>query len=212
VYVPLKDVVRLHNGQEVRGILKFEPSGNCYFENAALNYLCRSKILEDLSLLDFTEGYYTVRVPRSKSKKRKRPGSSVDDEVFPYMAETSMFKHPSVVGSGKNKGQCAQGSKLRDDIRLGRVSQWMFPDTAEFKADMFTCSRSEFNHSMEKYAQLVLALCLPHRSRDDLVTVGENEYPYLMKLRQVKVEDELRQQAMAKPTVFTDRSCTFLQP
>ena len=201
-YCPLKDVVRIHNKQAIRGTLKFSFSGDCFFENAALNYLCRSKQLEDLSLRDFTERYYARSAPRDFDP----------DEVFPFEAETVAFQHPSVLKRGSRKGKCSQGLQLRDAPALMRVSQWMFPDTAEFKADMLVCDPTAFTRRMEECAQLVLCLFVPHRCKEDLMAEGGVQFPHITKLQHLCARDEMRNSSCGTgPHFFTPRNTSFLQ-
>ena len=157
-YCPLKDVIHLHNKQAIRGLLKFTPKGDCFFENAALNYLCRPLKLENVSLRDFTELYYTMYTSKASNP----------DSFFPYEPETNHFKHPSVIQTGSRAGKCAQGVMLRDTSTLIQVSQWMFPDTAEFKSNLLTCNPTSFTTPMEVYSQNVLSFFLPHRLSNDL--------------------------------------------
>ena len=103
LYCPLKDLVRLHNKEEVKGTLKYQPSGECFFENYALHYLCRHAELEQLSLRSFIEGY----IIRSVSSENK--------EVLPFIADTGHYQHPSRRKKGNRKGQCSQGVIDRDN-------------------------------------------------------------------------------------------------
>ena len=202
-YCPLKDVVRIHNKQAIRGTLKFSFSGDCFFENAALNYLCRSKHLEDLSLRDFTERYYARSAPRDFDP----------DEVFPFEAETVAFQHPSVLKCGSRKGKCSQGLQLRDAPILMRVSQWMFPDTAEFKADMLVCDPTAFARWMEEYAQLILCLFVPHRCKEDIMAEGGRTVSvHIRKLQHLCAADEMRNSSYGTGAYFfTPRNTSFLQ-
>ena len=90
-YCPLKDVLKLLANSEVDAVAKYDEDGNVYFENLALHYLCRPTVLEDISLKEFFEQYYVVSVDAGV-RKRKRGG---EDEVFPFIADTGFFKHPS---------------------------------------------------------------------------------------------------------------------
>ena len=69
VFCPLKDVVRLHNKQEVNGTLNVPKEGSTFFENLALHYLCRHEDLEDVCLKDFCENYEVVYCPTRQKKK-----------------------------------------------------------------------------------------------------------------------------------------------
>ena len=209
-FCPLSDVVRLHNKQEVRGSLKYTPNGTCFFENQALDYLCRSEKLEDLCLFDCTQECVSHPVPKkatgTKKKKRKT------NPVLPMRPDTGHYAHPSVVKRGKNKGTCSQGFKEREERVYARISQWMFPDTADFKGDIRTAAPNDLNSKMEVYAQLVLCLFMPHRSRDD-ITVAGSPFPCTEKLQEVwNVEEGHRSRGENdRIRVFTTEHTTFLQ-
>ena len=51
-YCLLRDLQRIHNKQKIREILKCTANKSCYFENLALNYLCRHESLKTLSSAD----------------------------------------------------------------------------------------------------------------------------------------------------------------
>ena len=195
LYCPLKDLVRLHNKQAVKGTLKYEPKGDCFFENYALHYLCRPAEFEEVSLREFTECY----VVKNVSKK--------NEDIIPFLADTGHYRHPSARKRGKTKGKCAQGLIEREEYGLLRVSQWMFPDTASFKGNILFCAPEDINSKMEEYAQLVLSLFLPHRHEGELKSVGDTRFPYVYKLREV-YEVENRGQDFQ---VFSEQNTTFLQ-
>ena len=197
-FCPLKDLVRLHNKQEIKGRLKYTPSGDCYFENHALHYLCRPREIEDSSLRFFVENFFVCSTYREK-------------EAVPFLADTGFYQHPSVLKRGGRNGTCAEGVKERADSVLIRVSQWMFPDTASFKCNIFECDESQMNSKMEEYAQLVLTLFLPHRHIGDLKPAGSSKYPYVMKLREVYHQDVMRKQRGEREVVFTKSNIDFLQ-
>ena len=201
-FCPLRDLVRLHNHQDINADLKYTPSGDCFFENLALDYLCRGEQLADVGLADFTEKYYTKHVPKKNDDT---------EEVIPFAADTGHYQHPSVLKTGFRRGKCSHGSAERSDRVLFRVSQWMFPDTACFKTNILTCREDEFKPKMEEHSQLVLSLFYPHRSSADLKALGKTDYPCLHKLRQVYCMDQQRHQYQETPVVFTDRNVAFLQ-
>ena len=90
VYCPLKDVIKVHKKHYIGGSLSIDPyeEDNNFFQNWALNYLCRPRELETLSLFDFTEKFEAVWV---KEKEEK------DKVVTRFQADTGYFKRPSVV-------------------------------------------------------------------------------------------------------------------
>ena len=201
-YCPLRDVVRIHNKEDISGMLKYAEEGTeQYFENQALDYLCRHEELEDDSLAVFTNLYCVKNVPTNN--KEKISG------IYPFKAKTDHYIHPTVIKSKKSKrvGQCAKGSILRDTPVLFRVCQWMFPDTASFGANILTCDETEFNNNMEGYAQLVLSLFMPHRHCSDL-QLGET-FPHLRKFRQVHESESHMEDS--KKVVFTEANVRVLQ-
>ena len=100
----MKDLVRIHNKEDVKGTLKYQPDGECFFENYALHYLCRHQDLEDLSLRDFVERFKVVYI------------SPKDEEYPPFIADTGHYQHPSLIKRGARKGQCCQGTIDRDKM------------------------------------------------------------------------------------------------
>ncbi len=204
VFCPVIDVVRLHNHQDISGVLNVTPTGETYLENQALHYLCRPDTTDSVSLLDFTERYVSGNVTKRKND---------DNPVVPFIADTTFFKHPSV-RKGKKKqpmDTCSQGVKFRDSPVLAKVPQWVFPDTADFHGNVLTCEESKITRAMNTYAQYVLTLLLPHRSSADLKGTGNSEFKYALKLRDVFDADEYRKQIGEEPIVFTQRNVSFLQ-
>ena len=106
-----------------------------------------------------------------------------DEDALPFEADTSFYRHSSVLKHGTRKGMCAEGVKKCENYVLICVSQWMFPDTASFKGYIFECDGSDMNSKMEEYAQLDLMLFLPHHHVGDLKINGTAKFPYLLKLR-----------------------------
>ena len=202
-YCPLRDVVRLHNKEDISGMLKFDPdSKEQYFENTALDYLCRNEQLEQCNLARFTNVFCQKHVPVNNDEDVTG--------VYPCIPKTAHYSHPSVIKSKKSKrvNQCARGAKARDSPVLFRVCQWMFPDTASFGADILTCDESQFNNNMEGYAQLVLTLFMPHRHSSDIKAEG-GSFPYVRKFREVyESESELDDD---NKVVFTDANVKVLQ-
>lgn len=199
IWCPLKDVVRLHNKQDIVGVLKLSDKGPSFFESAALNYLCRAKELESVCLKDFTEQYYSTYVPKEND----------DNEVLPYLPDTGFFQHPSVLCSGINKGKCKQGVGVRELRGHIKLAQWMFPDTADFKGSIIDCHDSVINNKMEVYSQVVMTLLLSHRSSEDLQIPGNR--PYTMKLRQTYKKEMRDRNKGIPPKVFTEAHMQFLQ-
>ena len=200
-YCPLKDIMRLHKNRKVDSVLKVTTEGTTFLENQALHYLCRPKELEDFGVRDFYEQYAV-----SWTGKRSSEGP-----ILPFIANTGFYEHPSAVTEGRQKGKCRQGVYEKKEFGFIKVSQWSFPDTANFKADILTCDVSKLNSFMETYAELVLTLFHPHRSPEDLKVAYNTIYPFTMKLREVFEEDEARVlRYNLKPIVFTPQNVQFL--
>ena len=64
-----------------------------------------------------------------------------------------------------------------------KISQYLFPDTVDFQANITSCHESQINLSMEKYAKAALCLLMPHRSVDDLKCTGTIG-PYTKRLQE----------------------------
>jgi hypothetical protein len=204
-YCPLRDVLRLHSNQEVNGMLYFNVQNvgddtSSFFENIALNYLCRNAEI-NVCLKDFVELYETKFVTKKDD----------DDKVFPFQPDTGYFQHPSVQSKGWLIGQCSRASKLRDVRALAQVSQWMFPDTASFGCDILSCSESEMTSTMESYAELVLCLLYPHWHRGDLMSKNCTAFFFVHKLQEVYRDDEMYKASGCEPIMFSDRNVRFLQ-
>ena len=50
-----------------------------------------------------------------------------------------------------------------------KLSQWEFPDTATFDAEILVCDESVIGPNMEKYCDVVLTLLMPYWSVKDFV-------------------------------------------
>ena len=208
VYCPVKDVMRLHNQQDVTGILNVAPDGSSFFENQALHYLCRPEVLEDISLKEFSESYELGYTKMKKGKKKD------DNPVIPFIVNTGYFKHPSASTTGKGakkKVICKQGVRNRDVDVLIKVPQWAFPDSADFRESILTCADDDVNRTMETFAQLCLTLLVPHRSNGDLQCTQSTKFPYTFRLRELYAQDEVRRITGDLPRVFTDSNLKFLQ-
>ena len=64
---------------------------------------------------------------------------------MPMMAKTEYFQHPSV----DENGEARQGVEMMDDMKLIKVSQWLFPDTAKFGCNILTASDTQMTREME---------------------------------------------------------------
>ena len=209
IHCPLRDIVRLLQRDRVSGVAKYNRQGEVYFENQALHYLCRPLELEALSVKEFYEKYNVVSA--YGATKRGSDGSTKDK--LPFVDHTGYFQHPSCreLKNGKlsKPDQAVQESAA---VRYAKIPQWLFPDTADFRANILTCSESEINCTMEHYALHVLALFMPHRSVLDFKPrIHHPHWPYVMKLRDMCTVDSIRKSNGQKPVIFTDANKKFLQ-
>jgi hypothetical protein len=195
-HCPLKDIIRLLMNEKVDGVLQYTPQGDSYFENQALHYLCRPLEIEDCSVKTFFEWYQVKYL----TKKRKRDG---EDEILPLLASTEYFEHPSVDENGESR----QGVEHMDEMKLVKIAQWQFPDTAKFRCNIFTARLQDMTRDMEHYALLVLVLFYPFRGIDDLYPDDDVQFPFVHKLQDIYVEEE----SNGKYVVFTPKNREFLQ-
>ena len=206
IYCPLKDLLRLLHDYSVESSLKFTATGKCYFENQALHYLCRHSALEDVSAKDFYEGF---EVKCMSSRKRSRSGSD-DDGKFPFQGDTGYFVHPSAEKNNDGKIlSTSEGVVARTSPGYIQVPQWMFLDTAKFGANIVSCASEDLNAAMDRYAENVLALLLPHRCLDDLKSA--TPFPFARKFQEVYQMDQQRLAYGEHQVVFTRKNCEFLQ-
>ncbi|CAB9508765.1 hypothetical protein SEMRO_359_G126160.1 [Seminavis robusta] len=144
-------------------------------------------------------------------KKRKRNG----EKTFWRFENTDHFIHPSSKQLKKKKGTYGLPSQCpvkSDKNKLIKVTQWDFPDTSLFRANMLTCPQDQISIKMEQYSQSALSLLMPFRSQSDFVPIGySGRKPYTNKLREVYNDDETKRQQDDMPTVFTDENIRFLQ-
>ena len=214
--VPIKDLIRIVNKRGVSSTARYSTDGSLFFENNALHYLCRHPDLEDLSAKEFYTAYEVCNIRKAKKRKHGNDEAEEDDEKFAFV-NTEWFKHPSVytLKSGPKKGQdrpATRGMKLREEIRLAKVPQWMFPDSKQFGDNIFTCTENSMNPAMETYSQIVLTMLVPHRRVEDLrCNNKENDtmYPYTLKLQEIhRNESGLPNHSKL---VFTEKNVEFLQ-
>ena len=205
-FCPLTDLVRIHNKQRIDAQLAFDPKGMTYFENQSLHYLCRPKQVENVCLKDFFEQYEVKYCSNSKKKNKDNP-------VIPFLVDTGFFKHPSVVTKKSKNVEVStarQGIRLLEERRYVKVPQWVFPDSCDFHGDILTCADADINEAMEVYAQAVLTLLMPHRTKSDL-QVNSADYPHAKKLREIFEEDQCLKESGEDPMVFTEQNMCFLQ-
>ena len=88
----------------------------------------------------------------------------------------------------------------------------MFPDTAEFDGNIVEATESERCNAMEKYAQTVLTLLVPHRHKDDIMSsAGNTKFPYIQKLQEIYDSDQKLLRKNKKARVFHSENMLFLQ-
>jgi len=150
-----------------------------------------------------TDGATQQSTPRSQRNNSSASRSS----------GTARKRKKSTTPAKKEPPKTRQGVKMREKKLLIKVSQWMFPDAAKFKANILSCAVSEISNDMEIYAQLVLALFLPHRCLADLKSTNLHgrDTPFTMKLREVQQSDMSRERSRLIPIVFNDENLQFLQ-
>ena len=217
-YCPLYDIMKLHRKEKVPVNMKYSQSGDVFFENQALHYLCRHEDLEDVSAKDFYEQYTVIPMGNAplpgNKRKRKNKKSSRDEGKWSFKAQTVSFTHPSVKRDKQgNIGGATQGVKLREKPGLIRVPQWGFIDTAKFKGShILKCPTEEIIPAMDEYAFMMLCLFYPHRNIEDLSAENpRTAFKHVEKLREVAAEDHYRSNHQMDPIVFNLKNLTFLQ-
>ena len=212
---PLKDLIRLGLNLPVQSTATYHLGGEkTYWENQALHYLCRHEELEHLSPFEFYSQYEVCHVKLPKAGKRKREGTTIkpfDDCLkegkYRFQVDSGFYKHPSVL-KVKEWDFCALGVRLRQEKRLISVSQWAFPDTRKFKADIMTCTENCMNNEMENYAQLVLHLFAHYRHISE-IELADNNFPHTSLLQQVWDCDS--QLGEKSKHIFTAKTMQYLQ-
>lgn len=204
-FCPLRDLFQILEGGTVSATLTFTRGGG-FLENQALHYLCRPKDLEDLSPREFFEQYYVLFV-QGPPKAGERDLRFIND--------TGYYRHPSATvkpGNPPRLLECRQGVAEREESLYIKVSQWTFPDTAQFKFNILSCANSDISAPMESYAKFMLLLFYPYRRQKDLEPLQPwTSWPYVMKLREVNASDYVRRSRGDEPFVFKDRNTEFMQ-
>ncbi|CAB9515393.1 expressed unknown protein [Seminavis robusta] len=143
-------------------------------------------------------------------RKRQR----TDEEKWPFMADTGHFVHPSAIkeNDGVLTGETSAGVILRKEEALVRVPQWAFSDAGGFGANILTCPTGKLNQAMDTYAEVLLALYLPHRCLADLKkSVPQTNFAFAERLREVYEYDVLRKANNEELVVFSERNLSFIQ-
>jgi hypothetical protein len=151
--VPIKDLIRVENKQGVTSVARYNPDGQLYFENNALNYLCRHPELEDFSALQFYTTFEACNIKKTNKRKQSSNNGTLQEGQFPFY-NTQWFGHPSVsvIKTGRNKGMekdASRGVQERDAEVLPKVGQWQFPDSKNFGDNILTCQETKKNKYME---------------------------------------------------------------
>jgi hypothetical protein len=152
-YVPAKDIADLI--EEKGGDLRMSVMGHykgAFLSNDALHYLHRPESLEDLSLVEFSEDYETVRIYDEENEIKEDMGEyEIDDEDHPGFEK--------------------QYVRVRGKKHIPQFSHWLFPDTASFEGCLWTL-QYPVNASVERYCQTVLILFHPFRRIEDITVDG----------------------------------------
>ena len=136
----------------------------------------------------------------STTGKRKRTGTPIRRTPNASVPETP---------SNAEELECREGVTYREERLRIKVPQWMIPDAQKFKNNILTCSLEDVTNDMEIYAQLLLAMFLPHRCLSDLQE-GTHK-PFTSMLRKVAADD-LRRETLKEPAlIFCDENKEFLQ-
>lgn len=161
-FCPLRDIKALLEKEMVGAMVRF--SGNfSFFENSAVNYLCRPKLLENMHVFDFYTKYDKCTVTMAE---RNSGMCFINTEHFDHCSYNPKTE--------KND----QGVRLRKKTLLLKVCQWVFPDAKVFDGDILL-DTTLITHNSETYSALVLILFLPFRCKSDLQSAGS----YTKKLR-----------------------------
>ena len=165
VWLPLRDMRDTLNGKEPSARVKYRGRMKI-IEFQCRHYLCRHRSLEKLSFFDFTSKYEVSFMPRIERE---------NCDVLPF-TNTPDYEHPSYINN-----RMRQGVKEREEPKLIKVFQGMFPDSAQFDGNIFDMS-VQTNDKMEEYAFLVLMLFMPFRSLKDFSSPSHNNVDYRAKL------------------------------
>ena len=157
-YIPLYEMKRVLDSEQI--MLKISTTtvpGQtlCHFlEGSSLHYLYRPDELESVSLLDFIVNYEVRRQKRCH-----------DPEDIMYFKEG----HPA---------QEYQHITERTNMVIPGINNWEFIDTSRFGGDLLD-PHVGTDQQAEDYAKTVLILCIPFRTKEDLMHQGS----YVSKFR-----------------------------
>ena len=168
VWCPIRDLISLLDNKEVGARVDYH-NNISFYANSALDYLCRPSELEDCSVHKFFTHYQVVKRYRATQ------------ELMQFC--NSHFQHPSYV---EKSNKFLQGVKLRPKIKLPKVFQYDFPDTATFEGNILD-ETTPINDSMERYALLALAMFQPFRDKTHLQEDGS----YVKKFREAILNETI---------------------
>ena len=162
VWCPLRDLESLLHGGSAFSTVAL--SGDTpFYQNAALNYLCRPRELEHTRAFDFYSWFEVVRC------------TSLNEGIL-YKFVNDVYRHPSY---REKRQSFLQGVQKRKKECLIKIFQYDFPDTAEFGGSILSAS-TPVTEVTEKYAKLALLLFYPFRILDDLLSLNS----YTLKFRE----------------------------
>ena len=161
-WCPIRDIKGLLLTGEADARIKYNGSVP-YFVSYALDYLCRPIELEELDAHDFFSLYEVVRC------------NSQNEEAL-LLFHNQPYQHPSY---RTKTGRFLQGVRRRKTMRLIKVIQYDFPDTASFGGSIFDPS-TDVTEAMETYCMFALLLFYPYRTLDDIQLDGS----YTLRFRQ----------------------------
>jgi len=161
VWCPLRDVGELLSGGQVNATILHGKTP--FVQTIALHCLCRPPELENLNVFDFYSPYKLVRATSTNSENL-------------YHFVNGLFQHPSYQPA---EDYFLQGVCPRETVRLAKVYQYDFPDSAEFGVSLLDCT-TPVTTATEDYSKLALILSYPNRKLDDILL----QESYTLRLRE----------------------------
>ena len=154
-WCPVDKMLQFSAGAELNSRLKSH--GNLQIpQKRWLDYLCRPKEFEDMSLFEFTRECYSAF-----------PKKGIQITMY---ENTELYKHPSFV-----KGKMRQGVARLKKPALVQIPQRLFPDTGNFKGNILDPNFIP-NTEAQQYAKVVLFLFMPYRNFEELLIHGRPDY------------------------------------
>jgi hypothetical protein len=156
-----------------------------------------------MCLKDFVENCEVVTVG---GRNNQRPAHA-------FEVDTGFYRHSSTVQKGPKNNktlQCHQGARLCEDTVHTKISQYLFPDTAEFQANITCCEDTQMNGSMEKHAKAALCPLMPHRSVQDSQCT-RTVAPYTKKPQEIHHYDKMAKTGGGGVQMFAEAIMEFPQ-